>query len=324
MPYRVLQGDALAKAVRLNPKYSFETGWIDHYWLVDAILRLPANASPEDLANGVFQWQISQPGLKGDGILGPNTWDAMRNAPIPPQPGQKSPPKFLEDTPAKDVKKPTVGSKPNSGVWVGLMVNVGVFTGAMGRDYVRGTMYSIDDSNRTFDAVSDRVRIGVGAGAGVGAAVCIISNLYDRKKLDGHSTSGYDFNLALGGKWSAIAKGAMKFPRIIRVVDHFNDLTRAGRSGKGLIEAMKTTLRNAAKLTPDEYAQLAKLGREAKTTLDNQSEKKPNLNMLTLPVPGTIEASMFYQDDKWSVEPSSAHSGGYGGQLVQPNIYMVR
>lgn len=312
MPYRVLQGDALAKAVRLNPKYSFETGWIDHYWLVDAILGLPANASPEDLANGVFQWQIAQPGLKGDGILGPNTWDAMRNAPIPPQPGQKSPPKFLEDTPAKDVKKPTVGSKPNSGVWVGLMLNVGAFAGG-GREYVRGTMYSIDDFNRSFDAVSDRVKIGVGAGAGIGAAVAIISNLYDRKKLDGHSTSGYDFALALGGKWSAVAKNAVKFPRIIRVVDRFNDLTRAGRSGTGLIEGVKATLRNAAKLTPEEYADLAKCARESKSALDNQSEKKPNLNLLTLPVPGTMEVSMFYQDDIWSVEPSSANSGGSSG-----------
>lgn len=305
MPFRTLQGDALAKAVRLNPKYAFETGWIDAFWLVDAVLKLSPNPGAEELANAVFGWQLSQPGLKGDGILGPNTWDAMRHAPVPSQPGHKPAPKHLEDTPAKDVKTPTTGGRPNSGVWVGLLLNVGAFTGAAGYDYVAGTMYSIDDRNRSFDAVSDRVRIGVGAGVGIGAAVAIMSNLYDKKRLHGTRTSGYDFSLALGGKWSAIAKGAMKFPRIIKVVDRFNELTRAGRSGRGLIEGMKYTVRQAARLDAEEYAALAKCAREGKGALDAQDDKTPNVNMLTLPVPGAMEASMFYQDDKWYVEPST-------------------
>ena len=143
------------------------------------------------------------------------------------------------------------------------------------------------------------------AGGGVGAAVAIMSNLYDKKRLHGLRTSGYDFNLALGAKWAAVAKSAMKFPRIIRVVDKFNELSRAGRSGRGLIEGMKAVARQAASLSPDEYAALAKCARENKAALDAQDSDKPSVTTLSLPVPGAMEASLFYQDDKWYVEPST-------------------
>lgn len=305
MPFRTLQGDALAKAVRLNPKYAFETGWIDAFWLVDAVLKLSPNPGAEELANAVFGWQLSQPGLKGDGILGPNTWDAMRHAPVPSQPGHKPAPKHLEDTPAKDVKTPTAGGRPNSGVWVGLLITVGGFTGAAGRDFVVGTMYSIDDRNRSFDALSDRVRIGFGAGAGISAAVAIMSNLYDKKRLQGLRTSGYDFNFSLGVKWSVVAKSAVKFPRIIKVVDRFDELIKADKSGRGLIEVMKYAAREAARLDAEEYAKLAQLARESKSTLDALHDKKPVVSTLTLPVGLGYEVSAFYQDDKWYVAPSS-------------------
>lgn len=305
MPFRTLQGDALAKAIRLNPKYAFETGWIDAFWIVDAVLKLSPNPGAEELANAVFGWQLSQSDLKGDGILGPNTWDAMRHAPIPSQPGRKPAPKHLEDTPAKDVRTPTAGGRPNSGVWVGLLITVGGFTGAAGRDLVVGTMYSIDDRNRSFDALSNRVRLGFGADVSISAATAIISNLYNKKRLQGLRTSGYDFSVSLGPKWSSIFKSAVKTPRIVKVIDRFDELIKAGESGRGLLEKMKYAARQAARLQAEEYAKLARIARESKSTLDALHDKKPVVSTLTLPMGAGYGASVFYQDDKWYVAPSS-------------------
>ena len=308
MPFATLQGDALAKAVRLNPKYAFETGWVDVFYVVVGVLTLPTpNPSAEDLANAVYGFQLNQSGLKADGILGPNTWARMSSMPISSGGGSMSAPDHIKDTPAADAKKPTAAGRPNSGVWVGLLLNVGAFTGAAGYDYVAGTMYSIDDRNRSFDAVSDRVRIGVGAGVGIGAAVAIMSNLYDRQKLQGERTEGYDFNIAIGPKVSALAKGAVKTSRIFKVLDRFEELRGAGVAGRGLIDGTKAVLRQAARLDAEEYAALVKCARESKAALDAQDSKRPSVSTLSLPLPGpfALELSMFFQQDKWSVEPST-------------------
>lgn len=308
MPFRTLEGKALAKAVRLNPKYAFQTGWVDAFDIVVAVLGLSTpNPTPQDFANAVFGWQLNHNILKADGILGPNTWDQIQCAPIPPMRAPVSAPGFVQNAPAKEVKKGTAGNKPNSGCWVGLLLDVGVFAGAAGYNYCAGTMYSVDDRARSFDAISDRVRIGVGAGGGIGGAIAIVSNVYQKNQLRGVTTEGYDINLSLGAKWSAMAKGAIATGRFIKLADKFAEFQKAGVAGKGMIEAMKHHVRQAAKLTPDEYYALVKCVREEYNTLEGMEKNDgPNVYTLSLPLPGSLEASLFYQNDKWSVEPSTA------------------
>ena len=70
----------LDRAVRLNRRYGEELGWRAQH---DAIVRLLGfvDFTPDEktFAEAVARWQRGQ-GLKGDGIVGPNTWARMRSA----------------------------------------------------------------------------------------------------------------------------------------------------------------------------------------------------------------------------------------------------
>ena len=70
----------LDRAVRLNQRYGEELGWRVRY---DAIARFLGftNFGPDErtFAEAVARWQRSQ-GLKGDGIIGPQTWARLRGS----------------------------------------------------------------------------------------------------------------------------------------------------------------------------------------------------------------------------------------------------
>jgi peptidoglycan hydrolase-like protein with peptidoglycan-binding domain len=69
------------RAVQANQKYGVQLGWRTHFNKILALLGLdPIRAvpvSPQDFAQAVSDWQ-GRHGLAMDGILGPNTWNALR------------------------------------------------------------------------------------------------------------------------------------------------------------------------------------------------------------------------------------------------------
>ncbi len=69
------------KAVRANLEYSRTTNppWGECFRRVSAALGFTnMSPGPEALAQAVYDWQIQQPGLVADGILGPRSWHKLR------------------------------------------------------------------------------------------------------------------------------------------------------------------------------------------------------------------------------------------------------
>lgn len=83
-----LSGAALADAVRANRESARKIGWgcviggrvipIDP---LNKLLGLGAGATEEEIARAVARWQRTQPGGRGDGKLGPQTWQLMKVLP---------------------------------------------------------------------------------------------------------------------------------------------------------------------------------------------------------------------------------------------------
>ncbi|MFI1675859.1 DUF2272 domain-containing protein [Streptomyces sp. NPDC020607] len=84
--FGLLPPDALAKAMRLNRSYGERLGWRGR---IDAVARLlgdPQLAGDEvRFAHAVAQWQ-GQHGMAKDGIVGPDTWAALRRLLDPGRP----------------------------------------------------------------------------------------------------------------------------------------------------------------------------------------------------------------------------------------------
>jgi hypothetical protein len=84
------------RAVRANQLYRAQLGWGARYADILSLLGLSAAASDQDFAQAAADWQ-SQHGLTSDGMLGPDSWDAMRpllpSAPSPaPSPSPRPAP----------------------------------------------------------------------------------------------------------------------------------------------------------------------------------------------------------------------------------------
>jgi hypothetical protein len=80
-----LSPSQLADAMRANRVYARQIGWgcvigdiVSPIPQLRGLLGLPAGSSEEDLARAVERWQNLQRGWRGDGKLGPQTWERMR------------------------------------------------------------------------------------------------------------------------------------------------------------------------------------------------------------------------------------------------------
>lgn len=66
------------RAVTQNHRWSRQLGWYGHYAQIEALIHaVPQN--PSQFAQAVAQWQRNhQPRMEVDGIIGPNTWNVLR------------------------------------------------------------------------------------------------------------------------------------------------------------------------------------------------------------------------------------------------------
>lgn len=284
------------KAVRLNPAYARSTGWIDKYQQLAVVLGFEfMSPGPQAFADAVYDWQAKTPPLKADGILGPNSWKKLE--PLthftpagPPAPDwvRKLPPKRVEQE--AEVKVPT-------NIWMGMMMDFGGMVAYYGENAMIGTLRSFDDPNRCFDVMANRIRLGVGLGGGIGFSLVLVTNMKKASELNGMRTQSYDFNLSVGVPLIKAAKSAIKMPRLIKAIDRIEGLVKAGNS-----KAVRAAAREATELKPDEFATLAKFVREMDAFHDS-TKKKDTLQVtaFTLPLPGALEASVFWQQEDWSV-----------------------
>lgn len=332
----MLDPKARAKAVRLTPKYAYDCEWLGHIEEIYDLIAYPRPVSPSGPDMGTFVDCVARfqadpsNGLKADGILGPNTWAKMKGR-IDQPPRRSPPPPAFKDIPAEAKSKPTPGGRPNSGAWVGLVIDYGVMIGplgvAVGKNYAIGTVYSVDDPNVSALISAERFRFGAGGGGGLGAALVFISNCYEAHQMHGVRNTGFDFNLSLGAKFGAMAKGAIKARRWATLIEKFAALKRQGLGGHHLHQGITRIAREASQLGPDEAMALAKAYRESgameKTVTDS---KEVSICTLTLPIGIAVEASVFWQEEDWvagapqEAKPTDLRGMGAGiGDLYGPH-----
>ena len=288
------------KAIRLNPVYAKRCGWLDRFQQIGVVLGYTnMSPGPEAFADGVARWQLAHPPLKADGILGPNTWAKMepdtRFSPGMPA----DPPPWTKKLPPP--KKPAMGEPPEVklNTFAGTIFDLGGFLAVGGMNVAVGSMQSLDDSRLEVNVMAERYRAGIGLGGGVGCALCLAMGVERPGDINKISGSGVDFNFAIGVKWGAMAKTAVRAGKYAAVAKKLERLMEMKKAADTLAKAKKIAT-TAGKLSPDEYAQLVKLGREINAAKDNFGTGKPTMTCLTLPIPGQIEASLFYQWESWS------------------------
>lgn len=104
--------------------------------------------------------------------------------------------------------------------WFGVGVKAGGGTTPVnGQDTLLATMYNLESpSNKFIVTASTKRVISGGGGISAGGVVVFITGIYHPKDLNKIELGGFDWNLAIGGKWGSFAKWAAKAPQLAQLV----------------------------------------------------------------------------------------------------------
>ena len=296
----LLDGAARKKAIRLNPKYAYSVPWHRSFAKIATLLGF-SHMSPDAgaFADGVANWQAARGALKIDGILGPNTWTQMEpECVFSGGASMLLDPDWLKETPHKARAEPAQGGRENTGGWVGLSVEVCWMAGAAGRGMTLQRLWSVDGPGRTFTASTDRVKIGVGAGYGVSASAVLVTNVYEPGVLIGRQFGTWDLNVSLGTKITALLKNAINMEKtadLLSAVKKLRDLEKAQQKAQGT-----KLLKEFVKIDGGAVESLARFFKERRETIEAiEKDDGPTVCMIGLPLPGMVEVSAAYVDDKY-------------------------
>ena len=291
-----IAASVLAKAVRNNPIYARRLGWMERFQQISQKLGFTnMSPGPEAFAEGVFRWQGSHPPLKADGILGPRTWERLE-----PEtrftPGSASLPDWMKRPPAPPPVPRAADEEPeiSTNVWFGLSVDFGGHLAVWGRNTLYAQLYSMDTYHRSFRMESERNRWGPGLGAGAGLSFVMITGLSRPRQLQGSKQTSWDFQLALGGRWGELIKGAGKVRQLRRLMERTN---QSGGGMKRLVEFVRDNKETLTRLSPDDWNDIRKRIVEFGDAVDMAGDQStPKIMSLGIPIPGTaLEVSGYYQ-----------------------------
>lgn len=208
-PHKVTAADsliAIAKANGLDPmaliEFNFKTRSPEEInWYLKT--NVGCTRQTADGKNYVFS-NSDSPGI----IYLPSTTPAQ-----PPPPGA---------APAKPV--PT-------GVWFGLGIKGGGMLVAYGRDLFEGMLFSADNKIDNFVLQVEQHRVGAGLGGSIAVALAIGTGAPNPAAFNGKSVGNWewDFQFAVGNKWSAMAKAASKLPTVARIASVLKNGGKVGR-----------------------------------------------------------------------------------------------
>ena len=164
-----------------------------------------------------------------------------------------------------------VGVKASAGSY-GLGLNEG--EGA-GHDLSLAVMYNLKDpTNRFMMHAHTRRVVNVGAGASGGLVLCFATGIYHPSDFDKIQSGGFDFNLALLGKWTSFARWASRLKNLDKIVSAAKVSKYAnGSTVSDVVSAIKGTM----------------AGFDVK-----EDDPMPGFISIDLPAGGGMEASLYY------------------------------
>jgi hypothetical protein len=101
-------------------------------------------------------------------------------------------------------------TKKRSGIWFGLAGQEGGTLFVVGKDTVEACLYSIESHRNRFWMNIDGWRLGAGLGASFGASFVVATGVDHPNDLKDFPVGGFDFQIAVVGKWGDIAKAAKR------------------------------------------------------------------------------------------------------------------
>ncbi len=122
-------------------------------------------------------------------------------------------------TPIPDDDDGTPAWWARSGTWWGVGGKVGGHGGIEGVDVVSAAMFSYETMSDCFLLRIHTSRQGPGVGLSGGLVFVFVTGIKRPTFLRGVQTDGLDFNVAVGGKWGALAKSAAKLPNIAKIAN---------------------------------------------------------------------------------------------------------
>ncbi len=131
------------------------------------------------------------------------------------------------DVPPVKVLPKTKPNKPlftRGMTWVGFGGKVGGMSFTEGNSTVVAYMVNVTDPDCRFFLILDTRRTGWGAGVSASTVGVLITGLYDPRDVRHAEGGSFDFDLAAGGKWGAIAKNLKTVPRLPAIARAANSL----------------------------------------------------------------------------------------------------
>jgi hypothetical protein len=179
-------------------------------------------------------------------------------------------------------------------LWIGLGAKSGGTLGIGRAELGMGLVWNVSDGSPCFyEALAAAGGIGLGASTGAVLALFVCKNPLN---LVGQSSAGFDYNVALGAKWSNFVKAAAKLEGSWTAINYLKTLTKATGAGKKAAAALRTA-GLTKKIAGAEFESLANLAKTLATTSGIDSEG--GFTFLDIPVatPG-LEISFVYGTQK--------------------------
>jgi len=173
-----------------------------------------------------------------------------------------------------------VMQEPNR-VWFGLGAGGGGQAAVYGRSVVEFSVFAVDDLSRRFLLTLAGSRWGPGLGGSGAAYLVVISSLKSRFDLiDKQFSSGWGFQLNLGGRWGDVFKALGRAPAIVKLL-------------KVAAKVFQTRIGKA--LSPDGWKELSAAVTESLGSLGmNNTNPQPQLTAMQIPlVGGGLEVSLY-------------------------------
>ncbi|MFL5031696.1 MAG: hypothetical protein ACJ8E1_17640, partial [Xanthobacteraceae bacterium] len=184
--------------------------------------------------------------------------------------------------PVNEYPQPDPSDRTNA--WIGIGGKAGTQFIVVGIETLVGYVASLDDLGKGMAIGASINRLGPGFGASGGFCIIYITGVKNPSQLNGHQQGDWDANLALGPKWSNIAKGGKNATKLKPLIDA---LRRLGASTPGGLKAL-------LKKNPDKWLDLIKTARTMKDFIGIDPNGEPNVLLIDVPISGGAEASVFF------------------------------
>ncbi|MFL5060746.1 MAG: hypothetical protein ACJ8DQ_11730 [Xanthobacteraceae bacterium] len=185
--------------------------------------------------------------------------------------------------PVNEYPQPKPSDRTNA--WIGIGAKAGTTFVVAGIETLLGYVVSLDDLGKGMAIGASINRLGLGFGVTGGVCVIYITGVKTPSELNGYQSGDWDANLALGPKWSTIAKGGKTVGKLQPLIDGLRRL--GARTPAGLKALLKKN--------PDKWLDLIKTARTMKDFIGIDPNGPPNVLLIDLPWPaGGAEASIFY------------------------------